>query len=196
MVAGGASPTPNVPKGGSFRAGRGAHPTPGCVPLVPPCCGGWTGIPCCCGGDTTRARPAVPGDASGTTAGLMDQPADDGISALRIAPGVTLVWRWIAGGADDRVWRCCSGGDAGVGGLCGWDAVGGGRLWCGRRSGARRARREAEEECVGSWEAAGGRGTGRGAFLFSLPVSQVVLCPSGPTLSPTNTTLAQGVKQV
>ena len=58
------------------------------------------------------------------------------------------------------------------------------------------ARREAEEECVGSWEAAGGRGTGRGAFLFSLPVSRVVLCPSGPTLSPTNTTLAQGGKQV
>ena len=78
------------------------------------------------------------------------------------------------------------------------------RLGCGRRRAALVrpalwglvARREAEEECVGSWEAAGGRGTGRGVTLFSLPFFEVVLCPSGPTLSPTNTTLAQGGKQV
>ena len=71
-----------------------------------------------------------------------------------------------------------------------------GGLWaaaCGRRRAALVrpalwgwvARREAEEECVGSWEAAGGRGTGRGVTLFSLPFFEVVLCPSGPTLSPT-----------
>ena len=77
-------------------------------------------------------------------------------------------WRWLLVGGSGRL-----------------EAVGGGRLWCGRRSGARRARREAEEECVGSWEAAGGRGTGRGVTLFSLPFFEVVLCPSGPTLSPT-----------